>query len=386
MCNRGCSFLSPCVASGLLIILLPLAMIGQARLAAQEPHVLAIQEIKAFGDDQGRGNLVAIQPYMLTRDYATQERFRRKLDAYFAVAAGRGWFNAKTIVVLPEYIGTWLVAVDEAASVFQAKTVTRAMMRVILSQPWQFLRQWWAAGEKDRAKAAIFRMKAKKMAAVFHAVFSGLATKYRVTVVAGSIVLSGPLVRDGILQAGDGELYNISVIYRPDGRAAPQLVRKAFPIDSELPFTCPAPVDSIPVFTTPAGKLGVLICADAWYPASYATLREQEADFVVVPSYLTPAGIWTRPWRGYNGAPPPGDVAVEDPQHITEREAWLKYGLAGRLTTAGAGIGVNVFLRGTFWDLGADGRTLIVYSGEVYESKAATGAALYNLWLPEAGN
>lgn len=30
-------------------------------------------------------------------------------------------------------------------------------------------------------------------------------------------------------------------------------------------------MDDIPVFDTPVGKLGVLVCADSWYPEAYKT-------------------------------------------------------------------------------------------------------------------
>ena len=65
----------------------------------------------------------------------------------------------------------------------------------------------------------------------------------------------------------------------------------------------------------------------------------------------------------------------------TEGEAWRKYALAGRLAQSGARHGLNVFLRGSLWDMKADSGTAIaVREGEVREAGRA-GGALLNLWL-----
>ncbi|MBU0704873.1 MAG: carbon-nitrogen hydrolase, partial [Chloroflexi bacterium] len=290
-------------------------------------------------------------------------------------------FNEKTIVVLPEYIGTWLVVVGENQRVYRAASIARAMRALVLSNLFSFIKTLPSAEADDAVKYALFRMKAAQMAEVYHDAFSRLAQKHAVTVVAGSILLPSPGVSDGRLTIGDGPLYNVCVVYEPGGAAHESVVRKAFPIEAEQPFTARASVAELPVFDTPAGRLGVLICADSWYPSSYEILKAQRADFVAVPSYLSPSGVWGKPWRGYDGAPAPGDVDARDVNRLTEGEAWLKYALAGRLAEAGIKHGINVFLRGDLWDLGSDGHTIIVEGPTVMEAKHVTGAAIVNFWL-----
>ncbi|MFQ5633377.1 MAG: carbon-nitrogen hydrolase, partial [bacterium] len=223
---------------------------------------LFLQEIAEFGVAGGLGNLVGIQPYMLPVDYASEEHFFRKITGYFDAAEKKGWLHKNTIVVLPEYLGAWLVAAGEKRAVYQAANIEAAMQTMVLSNLFSFLKTLPFAKGKDVIKDSVFRMKAASMAQIYHNVFSRLAQQYAVTIVAGSIVLPAPRIREGQLTVGDRELYNVSVVYRSDGTPYQRLVKKVFPINDELPFTARSAADSLPVFETPAGKLGVLICAD----------------------------------------------------------------------------------------------------------------------------
>ncbi len=94
-------------------------------------------------------------------------------------------------------------------------------------------------------------------------------------------------------------------------------------------------------------------------------MRELGVQMVAVVSFAHGNGSSTRPWAGYSGAPCPADVDSADIGTITEAEAWRRYALAGRAGTSRARCGVNVFLRGSLWDLGSDGRTTMVRDGEV---------------------
>jgi hypothetical protein len=184
-----------------------------------------------------------------------------------------------------------------------------------------------------------------------------------------------------VLQVGRGALYNTAVVYDSDGLAYPEVVRKIFPIDSERPFVTPAPQLDVPIFKTPLGQLAVLVCADSWYPAVYDVLQAMHAEVVAVPSFLVGDQIWDAPWPGYNGSTPPPDVDQADYGRLTEGEAWLKYAMASRLAQTEAKIGLNIFLRGKLWDLGADGYPIIVRHGMVEAIDRCQGASLTNIWL-----
>ena len=335
-----------------------------------------------FGKDGGAGNLLGVQAHMVTGDYAHENRFYAKLDGYLSAASQRGWLGPKTIAVFPEYIGTWLATAHEKRRVYSAGSLGMAMLPIAACHPLRFAYHVARAGTADRLAYSVFRTKASDMARTYDSAFARLASKYRIHIVAGSIVLPAPRVENGRLRAGHGPLYNVSLLYRPDGSADEQVVRKAYPVPRELGFTTPGSIADLPVYDTPAGKLAVLICADAWYPEAYAAVKAKGAELVAVPSYVEEEGAWDKPWGGYMlTTPPPADYDPATAQQLTEGEAWLKFAMPGRLGPAGIANGINVFLRGELWGMGSDGHTLMVRAGEVLQGRHVRGAALANMWL-----
>ncbi len=338
-------------------------------------------DMQQFGTDSGRGNIVSIQPYMLPGDYASEQSFYKTLDAYLKQAQSKGWLNKNTVVSFPEYLGTWLVIAGEKKAVFDAKTVDAAMRTMVLSNLFSFLPDYLSAKTTDKSASALFRMKAKRMASVYNEAFSVLAKQYSVTIVAGSIVLPEPEIKDGSLTVHDGILYNVSVVYRPDGKADEKIIKKAFPIADELVFTCKADAAGIPVYNTPAGKMAVLICADSWYPECYKNASARHVDFVIVPSYVEGNGAFKNPWPGYSGFDNPADIDKSDIGKITILEGWVRYALPGRMKEAGLKNGIITFLHGQFWDLGSDMHFVLVKDGETIVKQPEADASVVNLWL-----
>jgi hypothetical protein len=192
-------------------------------------------------------------------------------------------------------------------------------------------------------------------------------------------VLPGPSVKDKTIEVNEKEpLYNASFIFTPSG-IEQQVVKKSFPITSELPFIKSYPIEKLPSFDLPIGKTAVLVCADSWYPESYAKLNELNPEIVLVGSYCSTNKAMSTPWRGYDGGKQPADVDSHDINTITEQEAWIKYALPGRLRNTKAMAGVNIFLRGNLWDLGSDGYPLILLHGNLMEVKKTEYAGIYNI-------
>jgi hypothetical protein len=178
--------------------------------------------------------------------------------------------------------------------------------------------------------------------------------------VAGSAVLQNPQVNnEGNIICSAGSLYNCSGVFGPDGRLAGPLVKKVFPITDELGFTSCGKADAMPVFNTPAGAMGLLVCADSWYPQAYAALSGK-CDFLVVPSLAGTEAFWQSPWKGYNGGPAPQDVNSADIGRLTEGQAWARYSMGSRAPAAGIHQGINVFFTGTMWDMTPEGRVLVL--------------------------
>ncbi|EMJ96535.1 hydrolase, carbon-nitrogen family [Leptospira alstonii serovar Pingchang str. 80-412] len=351
------------------------------RFASTEPSDSRLERVENVGKDLKKGNLLGIQPWMFSRDYSSERNFLNKIESYLKEAEKNGFINPKTIVVFPEYLGTWLVAADEKTSVTESVKIEDAMQTLVFSNLVLFVWNFSKAEAKDSVKDALFRMKAEKMLSIYSNTFSNLARRWGITIVAGSILLPEPSIVGGKLQIGKGSLKNGSYVFFPDGTVAENSPQKIYPIEDEKNFVKASSPENLKIVQSPAGKIGVLVCADSWYPEVYEIFKKQNVDFVVVPSYVSPNDAMSEVWKGYNGALPPADVRSEDVGGISEGEAWLRYALAGRISKSGATHGINVFLRGSLWDLGSDGEIILIRRSKVQTFPKISGASIVNLWL-----
>ncbi|WP_335944843.1 carbon-nitrogen hydrolase family protein [Pseudomonas sp. G166] len=334
--------------------------------------------------DQGtpadRGNLLGIQPELFPTDYQSPEHLRRKLAAYLQNARDLGFLNDKTIVVLPEHIGTWLMVSGEKDELYQAATLKDAMNWLAVSNPLAFTRALFSAQGDNRLDDAYLRMKADTMAHDYQALFGGLAKEFGVTLVAGSIVLPEPSVSEGELKIGRGALYNSSLVFGRDGRPIGQPQRQQHPVFEQRDVLGAAPPNATRVIDTPAGRLGVLIGSDSWYPRHYRQLDDQGAQLIAVPAFIIGRDTWNKPWGGYKGLSTPSEVSLK-PGEVSEGQAWHRLTLTSQLPTSRATAGVSVFLRGQFWDSASAGQSFISHNGEHFPDGEARGARLLNLWL-----
>ncbi|MNZ53949.1 Carbon-nitrogen hydrolase [compost metagenome] len=356
-----------------------------AMWTAQRPtgHYLSDLRI-TLAVDQGvpndRGNLLGIQPELFPTDYQSPERLHRKLAAYLQHAREQGLINEKTIVVLPEHIGTWLMLSGEKDELYQAATLEEAMNWLAVSNPLSFVSAVISAKGDNRLDDAHLRMKAKDMASQYQALFGGLAKAFGVTLVAGSIVLPEPSVNDGTLRVGRGPLYNTSLVFGRDGVPLGQPQRQLYPDPERQGYIQPGTEHALQVVDTPAGRLGVLIGNDSWYPGNYRTLNDQGAQLIAVPAFVRGRSGWDNPWRGYQGSSTPGDVGLK-PGELSEGQAWHRLTLTSQPPLSQASAGVSVFLRGQFWDRGSAGQSFLSSHGQHVGDSEARGARLLNLWL-----
>lgn len=353
---------------------------GRSPEWANSDSHLDVQEELAT-DNACRRNIVAIQPYMVTSDYLSERHFTEKMKAYFEAARQKGYLREQTVVVLPEYLGTWLVLENEKEWAADVAKLNHAMAIMISSNPVDFLKSFVRAKtEDDRLAAAIFRMKATRMARSYARIFKQLAKEYQVTINAGSILLPGPSVEGDQIRIDLSQpLYNSSFFFGADGSIYPAVVKKSFPTSDELPFVKAAPISDLPVFDLPIGRTAALVCADSWYPESYTKLKELGAKVVLVNSFCSKPGAMRKFWNGYDGAPAPADVDLSVVGQITEEEAWIRYALPDRLKDSDANTGVNVFLRGELWDLGTDGQPFLIRNGERLAVTNSRAAGIWSL-------
>ncbi|HMP86254.1 MAG TPA: carbon-nitrogen hydrolase family protein, partial [Lacibacter sp.] len=321
-----------------------------------------------LGTDAGKGRLIGIQPYLTSYSYSTVYNLETTLRFYFDQLRREDMLPPDAVVVLPEYTGTWLVTTNEKTNLYQAADLQTAMRTLIASNLPAFAWHWWKAPAPDPMQYALFSLKAKRMARQYQSLFSRLARDYRCTIVAGSIVLPDAwLDTAGDLRIRSGSpLYNTTAVFGPEGCILPPLVKKMYPTAEEQAFTAAAPPGAAPVFRTPAGRMGVLICADSWYPDAYLRLQQQ-ADFVVVPSLAGTDSVWMAPWKGYSGFAAPADVDPTDPGRIPEGVAWEKYSMGTRAPRSNIHQGLNVFFTGNLWELRPEGRALVLQIDSLQE-------------------
>ncbi len=348
-------------------------------LPAPESFLSTVEEINP--SDSLSRTLIGIQPFMILTDYLSEQNFQTKMELYFQEAEEKGWLHKNSLVLLPEYLGTWLVLAGEKREVAEKETLPQGMTLMVGSNFFRFMATLPRTGNvEDKAAAALFRLKSKKMAKIYFETFSHLAQAYQTHIAAGSIILPGAEVIDGTLITDlDKPLENVSFIFGPDGKIIGNPIRKAFPIESEQPFLSASNPSQIPVFPLPFANTALLICADSWYEEAYQSAVSHQAEVILVPSYCTGDDTMEQLWSGYSGYPEPSSVQITDIGKITEKQAWEKYAMPGKIKSTPAQVGMNVFLRGEFWDLGTDGQPLVVYQGKLLPIKKAEKAGIWAL-------
>ncbi len=90
---------------------------------------------------------------------------------------------------------------------------------------------------------------------------------------------TGILVVGGLLEKEGGSLYNSAVVVGPSFFGC---YRKTHRWDEEKRLYKMG--DRLPVFETPLGNIGVLICYDAWFPEAARTLARRGADLICIPA------------------------------------------------------------------------------------------------------
>lgn len=342
---------------------------------------LYLNHSNSYGTNTGDGNVVGIEPYMDPLDYATPTRFKKKLTGYFDAARESGWIQAGTIVLLPEHLGTWLMAANQKTRVYEATNTESAMLPIISSNLPSFFKNYYIFDNPDMNAASVIRMQTRQTADAVLSVYSALAKEFNVTIVAGSQALMTPGIYPNSLSYGHGPIFNSSFVFGPDGTPQIDAVRKVHPVPSETGFADASQSGFLPTFKVGTHTLGVLICADSWFDDTTGTLASQGTDLLLVPSFLesTP---WDMPWQGYVNDTPATEDWQQDVGQITEGEAWLKHALPARAKKYGIKWGMNVFLKGNLWGKKGYGHALILENGITHVGASDhTSAAIYNLWL-----
>ncbi|QDD88750.1 hypothetical protein [Pseudomonas oryzihabitans] len=291
------------------------------------------------------GNLLGIEPELFALDYGNPERLRLKLDAYLSNARRLGLIGPRTVVVLPEHLGTPLVLMGEKSEVYAATQTEDALQWLVLGNPLRFARAWFQAEGQQRLVESLLRMKAWDMASAYQQLFAGLARRYGVTLVAGSIVLPGATLVEGQLEVGSGPLRNVTLVFGPDGRPLGKLLVRPLAGQAQgKDLTSP-----LLRLDTPLGRLGVIQGSDTGRPG---VLDDPQVELLAIPALAA----------GATPAPAPFD--------------------AQRLRAAGIRAALEVQLHGRLWEWQAKGASqAFTPDATAATDPARTGAKLINLRL-----
>ncbi|AOE84592.1 hydrolase [Pseudomonas sp. TCU-HL1] len=234
----------------------------------ERPHAHYLSDLRAsLTSDSGTagisGNLLAIRPALYPSDYRDPDLLRMKLAAALDLARTQGLLNEKTVVALPDHIGTWLLLRDEKHNLYQARSFAEGGKLLTLSHP-TLLGRLFLQGQD--LEEALLRAKARRMARDYQKLFSRLASEYRVTVLAGSILLPSPYLKEGKLRSGHGALYNLALAFSPDG----QLLGEPY----SQPWPQSARSESSQSLQTASGLVTITRSWSQGYPQSQVTLSD----------------------------------------------------------------------------------------------------------------
>lgn len=329
------------------------------------------------GTDAGKGNLVAIQPYFTPADYCDQQHFYNALHPYFNSARSAGWLQPKTLVVLPENTGSWLVFANEKTKIYQADSMRQAVATVVNSNIFNFIRNLLSTPSDDKIKHALVYMKAGTMVHIYTAVFSSLAKEFGVTIAAGSIVLPQPsLDRRGRIRVKKEQLYYSAFLFGPDGKIQARPVWKRLPEYNGADGLAAADTNARMVAQTPAGR--VLVTEEGAGALAAPSSGKAKAGVFFNGSDK----IWDAVWKvgtGF-GIPP---QAIQKGEDKSALQQFLINSLntgnpAGILT----GFKIGNGYAGHLWEIPFENKLLVLRSDSLLAHTPVRGRArMVNIWL-----
>ena len=188
--------------------------------------------IISIGTDAGNGNILGIQPQLTAANYANIPTFKETIRAYLVEAKSKHLISAKTVVLLPEQIGSLLIAYEEKEKVYTASTIEEAMQSIVKTNLFKYIIAFFSADTPNKSIKAAIAMKSKQAGKIYWEIFRDLAKEFDVTIAAGSILLpNSTRTTEGTLKIDKGNLFNTAAIFNRDGKVDTLLQKTAFPIE-----------------------------------------------------------------------------------------------------------------------------------------------------------
>lgn len=294
---------------------------------ATPPHSDAIQ-------------LVAVQMSFNLDDFWSREAFEAKIRGLMEQVAGETEPGLPTLVVFPEDVGLMLIAQGMRDRLGEVESIAEAIERAVKAHLVPLALTKWR--RKLSWVPALYLYKQRAIAETYFDVFSTMAREYGVYLVAGSAVLPPYRIEEGVVRWQEGpveqRVYNTSYLFGPDGSVIGKQ-EKVHLIELEREAAldlASGALESLQVFDTPLGKVGIAICLDAFEEDVIDRLVAQGAQILVQPSAN------------------PGPWSVEQ-QIDWLRSSHQKSFVEGRFEYA-----VNPMMNGPLWEIAFFGQSSIV--------------------------
>lgn len=293
-------------------------------------------------------NVIGVEAHLETTDFASTTHLQVKLSSYLEAAREKGLLRPNTLVLFPGHIGTGLIAAGQKSRTYGAGSLSAALTPMISYNLVPFAKNYAIFDAPNNRAAALVRTRSQSAADTINTVFSALARKYKVTIVAGSGFLMTPGIYPEGLSYGHGPIFHTSFVFAPDGKPLVDAVRQIEPNKHETEITEPSLAEFLPVFTSGPINYGVAIGADAKRDDVADWMQTEKVDLLLSPQFHQR-----------------GDL-VEYPFGLNPRFKW----------------GMAVSMTGDGWGLTAQGRAAIIVDGEpISIQNDDMIGRLYNLWI-----
>lgn len=340
------------------------------KVSASIPEVLT----HSIGYDRNVGNVVAVQAYMHVLDYSTPERFYEKLDSYLRIAKRKGFIKENTILVFPEHIGTPLFLIGEKKDVYAANTLSSALNQIAVSDLFGYLKITGKNAFSENNGDIALKMKAETMKSVYDNTFRKLSTFYKVTIIAGSIILPEPEINPNTnsLEIKNGKFHNASFIFLPDGKLYSEFLIKQNLAKTEKQLASPTNAEKA---FLQLKNIGILLSNDSLYNSMYDE-KVKNKEVLLSPSALIEKDEIEWKNEDIYGSKEPLDSS------LTQAELWRKYSIIEKMkNNPSTRIIVQVFLLGKFFDLNLEGESAGIIRYVAMEGLDNKSPAILNVWF-----
>jgi predicted amidohydrolase len=297
--------------------------------------------------------LAVVQAKLEPEAYRDARAFTAWIEGQTAKALESRDANQPALIALPELIGLPLLFFLNRES--RANTAQEAGLELLRESWLEALRL--SINHRHVSISNLILPRAVMLHQTLLEAFSNAAQKHNAFIVAGSSFL--PCVDD---EAAKGvhvvnpRVQNVSYLFAPNGRLFSRTpkINLTSGLESRLALT-PGRLEDWQPAHTPLGRIGTLICYDAFFDACIAKADSSSTQILVQPS--ANAARWDGPWSA-------------DKTQI-EGEQWIARGAGARIQNAiNIRVLLNPMLVGKLFDLEFEGRSSITFNQSL-EPKAS---------------